>query len=121
MIAGAGEGLPEIDRSTLDLLPDPAWITPPERGAAYVNTAWLALTGTTERLVPIEDFLQFVHSDDRERIGSDWRAACAAGAPFAMHYRIRGADRHRPLVADARRADPAGRCAHRLAGDAARR
>jgi PAS domain S-box-containing protein len=92
MIAGGGDGLPEIDRSTLDLLPDPAWITPAERGAAYVNTAWLALTGTTERLVPIEDFLQFVHPDDRERIGSDWRAARVAGAAFAMHYRIRGAD-----------------------------
>jgi len=37
MIAGGGDGLPEVDRSTLDLLPDPAWITPAERGVAYVN------------------------------------------------------------------------------------
>jgi len=53
---------------------------------------WLALTGTTERLVPIEEFLRCVHPDDRERIGIDWGAARAAGAPFAMHYRIRGGD-----------------------------
>ncbi len=92
MIAGGGDGLPEVDRSTLDLLPDPAWITPAERGVAYVNAAWLALTGTTERLVPIEEFLRCVHPDDRERIGIDWGAARAAGAPFAMHYRIRGGD-----------------------------
>ncbi|MDP9104863.1 MAG: hypothetical protein M3N49_02920 [Candidatus Eremiobacteraeota bacterium] len=53
------DGLPPIDLATLDLLPDPAWVTPAEPGSAYFNAAWLALTGapacsgSTEELPPV--------------------------------------------------------------------
>jgi PAS domain S-box-containing protein len=85
-------GLPPIDLATLDLLPDPAWVTPAEPGVAYFNAAWLELTGTTTRAASSADFLGFFHPDDRDRVLPAWAASIQSGERFAAHYRIRRAD-----------------------------
>ena len=86
------EGLPPVDLATLDLLPDPAWITAREPGIAYFNAAWLALTGTSARIVSSPDFLAFLHPDERDRLLPEWQASVQSGEPFSSHYRIRRAD-----------------------------
>jgi PAS domain S-box-containing protein len=84
--------VPEVDRATLDLLPDPTWVTPLERGIAYVNAAFLATTGADRRDISYDQFMVFVHPDDRERMAREWQASRATDSPFAMRYRIRHAD-----------------------------
>ncbi len=85
-------GLPPVDLATLDLLPDPAWVTPAETGTAYFNAAWMALTGVTSRTASLPEFLSFVHSDDRARLQADWREARDHGSAYTSHYRVRRAD-----------------------------
>ncbi|MEA2721707.1 MAG: hypothetical protein QOJ39_3571 [Candidatus Eremiobacteraeota bacterium] len=88
----AVKGLPPVDLATLDLLPDPAWITAREPGVAYFNAAWLTLTGTSARVVSSEDFFAFIHPDDRGSLVPEWQASLRSGEPFSSHYRIRRAD-----------------------------
>lgn len=88
----AVDGLPPVDLATLDLLPDPAWVTRGEQGVAYFNAAWLEMTGTAARVVESDEFRGFIHPDERARLLTDWRASLAAAVPFSAHYRIRRAD-----------------------------
>jgi PAS domain S-box-containing protein len=88
----AVDGLPPVDLATLDLLPDPAWVTGREPGVAYFNAAWLAMTGSSARLVEREAFLAFLHPDERENMVAEWRDSLERNVPFAGHYRIRRAD-----------------------------
>jgi PAS domain S-box-containing protein len=85
-------GLPPVDLATLDLLPDPAWVTSREPGVAYFNAAWLHMTGGDARVVSSEAFLAFIHPDDRDRLVAEWHASVADERDFASHYRIRRAD-----------------------------
>jgi PAS domain S-box-containing protein len=86
------EGLPPVDLATLDLLPDPAWITAREPGVAYFNAAWLAMTGTSARIVSSSEFLGFIHPGERATVLPEWQASVRTGAAFSSHYRIRRAD-----------------------------
>ncbi|MEA2786107.1 MAG: hypothetical protein QOF71_2211 [Candidatus Eremiobacteraeota bacterium] len=86
------DGLPPIDLATLDLLPDPAWVTPAEPGVAYFNAAWLAFTGAAVRTATSAEFLGFVHPDERDRVLPVWAASIRHGELFAEHFRIRRAD-----------------------------
>ena len=85
-------GLPPIDLATLDLLPDPAWVTPAEPGVAYFNAAWLELTGAPARAASSEEFLGFIHPDERARLLPAWAASIERGERFSEHFRIRRAD-----------------------------
>lgn len=85
-------GLPPVDLATLDLLPDPAWVTPAEPGTAYFNAAWMELTGASSRTASTADFLRFIHPDERDRVLPEWRESMERGVRFAAHYRIRRAD-----------------------------
>jgi PAS domain S-box-containing protein len=89
----AAGSLPLVDLATLDLLPDPAWVATLETGLAHFNTAWLAMTGTSARVLSAEEFLALVHPDDREVPRTDWRAARdAPGSSLTSQFRIRSAD-----------------------------
>ncbi|GAC1570997.1 MAG: hypothetical protein NVS3B7_00540 [Candidatus Elarobacter sp.] len=88
----AATGLPPVDLATLDLLPDPAWVTGARPGTAYFNAAWLAMTGTSERAVASEAFLERVHPDDRATLDRAYEDAFAQPGPFAAHYRLRRGD-----------------------------
>src|ERR1700730_6191364 len=92
MPAQALEGLPPVDLATLDLLPDPAWVTTVAEGVAYFNTAWLAMTGSTARVLSTAEFVAFLHPDDAARVRSGWRAGREQRAPFALECRVRRAD-----------------------------
>ncbi|HEY0381870.1 MAG TPA: SpoIIE family protein phosphatase [Candidatus Elarobacter sp.] len=86
------DGLPPIDLATLDLLPDPAWVTPSEPGVAYFNAAWLAFTGAPARTATSAEFLGFIHPGERDRLLPAWAASIRRGERFAEHFRIRRAD-----------------------------
>jgi PAS domain S-box-containing protein len=86
------EGLPPVDLATLDLLPDPAWVTARTPTHAYFNVAWLRISGSPQRVITAGEFLAFLHPEDRERRGTQWREGVLSGAPFAAHFRIRQPD-----------------------------
>ncbi len=86
------DGLPPVDLATLDLLPDPAWVTPAEAGVAHFNLAWLTLTGAASRTATVDEFLAFVHPDDRAGLQADWRAARDRETDYTAQFRVRGAD-----------------------------
>ena len=81
-------GLPPVDLATLDLLPDPAWVTPCDPALSYFNVAWLAFTGTAERAIPAARFVAFLHPEDRDRRMAEWREGLAGGSAFASHVRF---------------------------------
>lgn len=92
MVPARVDGLPPVDLATLDLLPDPAWVTPAEVGLAYFNAAWLALTGTASRTASLDEFLSFVHPADHAGLRADWHAARDRGTDYTARFRVRAAD-----------------------------
>ena len=86
------EGLPPVDLATLDLLPDPAWVTAHTPTHAYFNLAWLQISGSPQRVITAAEFLAFLHPEDRERRSVQWREGVLSGVPFAAHFRIRQPD-----------------------------
>ena len=88
----AREALPPVDLATLDLLPDPAWITGSELGVAYFNAAWLATTGSDARLVTSDEFRKLLHPDDVDVPRAAWREAVASARAFSSEFRLRLAD-----------------------------
>ena len=88
----AREALPPVDLATLDLLPDPAWITGPELGFAYFNAAWLETTGSSARVVTSEEFHERLHPDDVDVPRVTWQDAAARACAFSSEFRMRLAD-----------------------------
>jgi PAS domain S-box-containing protein len=86
------EGLPPVDLATLDLLPDPAWLTPPDGTLAYFNVAWLRMAGSASRVLAASDFIALLHPEDRERRRDEWQRGLRSNAPFVSHVRMRYAD-----------------------------
>jgi PAS domain S-box-containing protein len=86
------QGLPPVDLATLDLLPDPAWVTTSADGVAYFNAAWRTMTGSIPRVLDIETFLGFVHPDDRSKLRAAWRLSRQKDTPFVLECRLRRAD-----------------------------
>ncbi|HEY4441723.1 MAG TPA: SpoIIE family protein phosphatase [Candidatus Elarobacter sp.] len=83
------EGLPPVDLATLDVLPDPAWVTTPAERFAYFNAAWLGLIGSGERYADKDTFYERLHPDDRAVLKDAWETAREQKAPFAVDCRIR--------------------------------
>ncbi len=86
------EGLPPVDLATLDLFPDPAWVTTAAEGVAYFNSAWLSMTGSTARILSSAEFVAFLHPDDAVRVVSGWRSVREKREPFAIECRLRRSD-----------------------------
>ncbi len=70
--------------------PIPLWITGPDAATTWYNAAWSELTGHPARL-RLEEWAALVHPADRAATVSAYRRAVAAGAPFELRYRLRGA------------------------------
>ncbi len=94
MIASYGEteGFPQLDHATLDLLPDPTWVSTVERDVAYVNAAWLERIGAGSRYISYAEFVAAVHPDDRELLARERRATMGTDEAFSLRHRIRHAD-----------------------------
>jgi PAS domain S-box-containing protein len=89
---GEAEGFPQLDHATLDLLPDPTWVSTVERDVAYVNAAWLERIGAGSRYITYAEFFAAIHPDDRERLTRERRASVGTELPLSMRHRIRHAD-----------------------------
>ena len=86
------DGLPPVDLATLDLLPDPAWVTPAEVGVAHFNAAWLALTGVASRTATLAEFLALIHPDDHAGLQAEWHLARDRGGEYTAQFRVRRGD-----------------------------
>lgn len=55
---------------------------------AYVNQAWLNLTGKTQEQMQAYGWGDFLHPDDQEQLLTDFRAGIASKVPFTVEFRM---------------------------------
>ncbi|GGI76217.1 hypothetical protein GCM10007973_11280 [Polymorphobacter multimanifer] len=72
-----------------DALPEIAWVATDGGQHWHFNARWHAHTGLDAAACAGSDWLQAVHTDDREALGSGWQASMASGAPFEQSFRLR--------------------------------
>jgi PAS domain S-box-containing protein len=73
------------------------WVTTPTGEIAEDSPEWRSITGQSLEEYVGNGWLDAVHSEDRERVGRDWRACVDGGKIFDHRYRVRtktGSYRH---------------------------
>jgi PAS domain S-box-containing protein len=78
-------------RALAEAMPQMVWTTDAEGRIDYLNTRWLAYTGTGPE-APLEDAWAAFHPDDVGRARALWEAAYRAGARYEAEYRLRRHD-----------------------------
>jgi PAS domain S-box-containing protein len=69
------------------------WVSGPNGGIEYVNRRWSEYTGLTEAAVgDTNDWMQFVHPDDRPMTEAAWTHALTSGDQYEIEHRLRGRD-----------------------------
>jgi PAS domain S-box-containing protein len=76
----------------LEDFPAPVWRSVPGGTRFHFNRAWCALTGRTLEQEIDGGWEEGIHPGDRERVQRGWEEAHRRGRPFAIEYRLRGAD-----------------------------
>ena len=94
------DAAPDDLRLVAEHAPAMLWRARPGAGRDYLNAAWLAFTGRTLAAEIGDGWVEAVHPDDRDRCRSRFREALAAGAPFAIEYRLRHNDGSFRVVRD---------------------
>ncbi|HEX6038012.1 PAS domain S-box protein [Longimicrobium sp.] len=79
-------------RLLVETIPQHVWSADAEGSHTYFSPHWYAYSGATFEEGRGENWLQFVHPDDRERTQAHWRHALATGQPYSIENRLRGAD-----------------------------
>lgn len=75
----------------IDAIPHIVW-TASETGAiASLNRKWTEVTGLSHAQGLGWEFLQAIHSEDRDRIQAAWQQAVASRQPYEARFRIRQA------------------------------
>jgi PAS domain S-box-containing protein len=82
-------------RSMADNAPLPIWSTDADGFNEYVNQAWRQLTGSAGAATRFEDWIAFVHPDDRARFRETWQKAAGSNQPFELEYRVTSAEGER--------------------------
>ena len=54
----------------------------------YVNERWLQITGSSLEKAMGWGWIRSVHSEDRDLVDSEWRAALKSGGSYAAEYRV---------------------------------
>jgi len=68
------------------------WVSGPDGVCHDLNRQWLEYTGVSASEQVGYGWLQQVHSDDRQRIKTEWRAALQTGTGLDSELRLRGKD-----------------------------
>lgn len=68
-------------------------LSDPKGDAFYFNKTWLALTGRSRERQLGDAWLEGIHSDDRERVRSEFRENIPNKQAFRVEYRLDAADR----------------------------
>jgi PAS domain S-box-containing protein len=79
-------------RHLTDAMPQLAWISLADGAPEYFNQGWYDYTGTSPDVMLGADRPSLIHPDDRTEARARWDAAVAAGEPYDVEYRLRGAD-----------------------------
>ncbi len=79
-------------RLVIDTIPAIVWRKLPDGSADFINQRFREYCGLSADAGLGWGWLDGIHPDERERFEEEWRAACAAGAPFDKEARLRRAD-----------------------------
>jgi PAS domain S-box-containing protein len=75
-------------RALVDAIPHFVWISRPDGSTQYSNRQWCDYTGSTSEPIQGDEWLQFIHPDDRQRIQETWQTAVRTGTPYEVAHRI---------------------------------
>ncbi|HTK06503.1 MAG TPA: PAS domain S-box protein [Ktedonobacteraceae bacterium] len=76
-------------RLLINTIPQFVWMARLDGYIYYVNQRWLDYTGATEEQLLGENWLQFVHPDDRQNLTTIWHNALRTGTPGEVEHRTR--------------------------------
>jgi len=79
-------------RTMADSAPVMIWIADVDGNASWVSRSWLEFTGRTLDDQVGQGWMAVVHTDDRERAMTTYRAHAAAREPFRVEIRVRRYD-----------------------------
>jgi two-component system CheB/CheR fusion protein len=72
-----------------DALPGFAWCARPDGACDFLSQQWVAYAGAPAQAQIAHGWLDQLHSDDRRRVRTEWKAAVDAEAPLDTELRIR--------------------------------
>ncbi len=73
-------------------MPAVVWSADSAGNMTWISERWTEYTGRSAQASVGDAWVAQLHPDDRHRVSEAWQAACAAGTPFELEYRI--LDRH---------------------------
>lgn len=75
-----------------DAMPQMVWSSLPSGYSDYFNRLWCEYTGVPPEASYGDNWMQFLHRDDKETVARVWQQAVAAGDVYEIEYRLRRAD-----------------------------
>lgn len=79
-------------RVLADAMPQMVWSSLPSGYSDYFNSLWCDYTGAPAEASHGDNWMQFLHRDDREHAAAVWHDAVVAGGVYEVEYRLRRAD-----------------------------
>lgn len=79
-------------RFIVDEIPSLIWSTLPDGFTDYSNRKLCEYIGRSFDMMEGYGWLEFVHPDDRERVGTHWCTSVSNGEPYETEYRLRRHD-----------------------------
>jgi PAS domain S-box-containing protein len=79
-------------RVFIDSIPSPAWTMSADGVTDYVNRPWREYLGVDADRASWQDWLRFIHPDDREHTSATLQQAFDTGDEHETEYRLRAAD-----------------------------
>ncbi len=79
-------------RQVVESLPQLVWTGLPDGSCDFLSRQWVEFTGAPEAEGLGYGWLYQIHPDDQAGVLQAWKTAAAAGADFAMEYRVRRHD-----------------------------
>jgi PAS domain S-box-containing protein len=75
-----------------DAMPQMVWSTLASGECDYFNSLWCEYTGAPAEASYGDNWMQFLHRDDKEAVAQVWQQAVAAGDVYEIEYRLRAAN-----------------------------
>lgn len=79
-------------RHLADAVPQIVWITAADGRVLYFNDRWYEYIGCSAHECLGEEWLKFLHPEDRERTFERWQESVSEAAPYEIEYRFRSAE-----------------------------
>jgi PAS domain S-box-containing protein len=76
-------------RLLADSMPQLVWSATADGAHDYHNARWYTYTGAPVGSCDGDAWIEWVHSEDRDRALGDWRLACQGGEAYQSEYRLR--------------------------------